>query len=131
MAAVLPRPGARTLCTVTTAVGSIKQQARGHSTGHCWWAWPPRSWAGEDHLVGLDRLGADVAGQALVPVAGLGSTTAAGLARRISAEGSVALTDEGFGQGGRMCRRPGQVAPLQSGFVGFRFPPEVIMVAVR
>ncbi|MGH3701953.1 MAG: hypothetical protein ACRDQY_21360 [Pseudonocardiaceae bacterium] len=42
--------------------------------------------AGQDHLVGLDRVSADVAGQALVPVAGLGSTTAAGLARRISTE---------------------------------------------
>ena len=27
--------------------------------------------------------------------------------------------------------RPGRVAPLRSGFVGFRFPPDVIMVAVR
>src|SRR5436190_7909799 len=47
------------------------------------------------------------------------------------AAGSVALTDDVLGQGGRMHRRPGRVRPPQSGFTGFRFPPEVIMVAVR
>src|SRR5439155_26630375 len=41
--------------------------------------------AGEDFLVGLDRQRADTAGQALCPVTGLCSTTAAGLARRVSA----------------------------------------------
>ena len=30
-----------------------------------------------------------------------------------------------------MRRHPGRVAPRRSGFAGFRFPPEVIMVAVR
>ncbi|MGH3845230.1 MAG: hypothetical protein ACRDS0_27940 [Pseudonocardiaceae bacterium] len=40
--------------------------------------------AGEDFLVGLDRQRTDVAGQVLAPVAGLSSTTAAGLARRIT-----------------------------------------------
>src|SRR6266498_2472094 len=40
--------------------------------------------AGEDFLVGLDRQRADAAGQVLTPVPGLASTTAAGLARRIS-----------------------------------------------
>ena len=47
--------------------------------------------AGQDHLVGLDRQCADVAGQALVPVAGLASTTAAGLARRICVQQWVAV----------------------------------------
>jgi hypothetical protein len=41
--------------------------------------------AGEDFLVGLDRQRADLAGQQLAPVPGLGATTAAGLARRLSA----------------------------------------------
>jgi hypothetical protein len=64
------------------AVGSIKQRARVTRRGRCWWAWLRLSQlAGQDHLVGLDRLGAQGASQALVPVAGLGSTTAAGLAR--------------------------------------------------
>jgi hypothetical protein len=40
--------------------------------------------AGEDFMVGLDRQRDDVAGQALSPVAGFSSTTAAGLARRFS-----------------------------------------------
>ncbi|MGH3887759.1 MAG: hypothetical protein ACRDSZ_14540 [Pseudonocardiaceae bacterium] len=68
------------------AVGSIKQRARGHSAGALLVGLATAQLAGEDHLVGLDRLCADGAGQALVAVAGLGSTTAAGLARRISAE---------------------------------------------
>jgi hypothetical protein len=45
--------------------------------------------------------------------------------------GSVASTDAVLGQGRRMRRRAGRVRPPQSGFTGFRFPPEVIMVAVR
>jgi len=41
--------------------------------------------AGEDFLVGLDRQRADAAGQALAPVPGLASSTATGLARRMTA----------------------------------------------
>jgi hypothetical protein len=40
--------------------------------------------AGEDFLTGLDRQRGDAAGQQLTPVPGLASTTAAGLARRIT-----------------------------------------------
>ena len=40
--------------------------------------------AGEDFLTGLDRQRADAAGQQITPVPGLASTTAAGLARRIT-----------------------------------------------
>src|SRR5207342_2317611 len=40
--------------------------------------------AGEDFLVGLDRQRADAAGQQITPVPGLASTTAAGLARRVT-----------------------------------------------
>ncbi|MGH3785477.1 MAG: hypothetical protein ACRDRG_02750 [Pseudonocardiaceae bacterium] len=50
----------------------------------CWWVWRPRSWLGRISWWGLDRQRADVAGQLLAPVAGLGSTTAAGLARRFT-----------------------------------------------
>jgi hypothetical protein len=74
-----------------SAVGSIKVRARGHSAGALLVGLAAAQLAGQDHLVGLDRLGADVAGQALVPVAGLGSTTAAGLARRISTEQWAAI----------------------------------------
>jgi transposase, IS6 family len=41
------------------------------------------------------------------------------------------LTDDVLGQGGTMRRGQRSAFPLQSGFAGFRFPPEVIMVAVR
>lgn len=68
------------------AVGPIKVRARGHSVGALLVGLATAQLAGQDHLVGLDRLRADGAGQALMPVAGLGSTTAAGLARRISVE---------------------------------------------
>ena len=40
--------------------------------------------AGEDFLTGLDRRRADAAGQQITPVPGLASTTAAGLARRLT-----------------------------------------------
>jgi hypothetical protein len=40
--------------------------------------------AGEDFLTGLDRQRADAAGQQITPVPGPASTTAAGLARRLT-----------------------------------------------
>ena len=66
------------------AVGPIKQRARGYSAGQLLVGLGAAQLVGEDHLVGLDRYRADVAGQALTPVVGLCSTTAAGLARRIT-----------------------------------------------
>jgi transposase, IS6 family len=41
------------------------------------------------------------------------------------------LTDGVLGQAELMGRRHRRVSAPQSGFAGFRFPPEVIMVAVR
>jgi hypothetical protein len=52
--------------------------------------------AGEDFLVGLDRQRADTAGQQLAPVPDLAATTAAGLARRLSA-GQWAAVETGLG----------------------------------
>ena len=51
---------------------------------------------GEDFLVGQDRHRADTPGQALTPVPGLASTTAAGLARRFI-EGQWAAVETGLG----------------------------------
>jgi hypothetical protein len=46
-------------------------------------------------------------------------------------EGTVALADHGLGQGGVMRRRPVWVPAPRSGFAGFRYPREVIVLAVR
>lgn len=66
------------------AVGPIKQRDRGCGAGELLVGVAAAQLAGEDFLVGLDRQRADVAGQMLVPVPGLASTTAAGLARRFT-----------------------------------------------
>jgi hypothetical protein len=66
------------------AVGPIKQRDRGFSGGEVLVGVAAAQMAGEDFLVGLYRQRADVAGQVIVPVAGLSSTTAAGLARRFT-----------------------------------------------
>ena len=75
----------RVVDALDTAVGPVKQRNRGHSAGQLLVGIAAAQLAGEDFLVGLDRQRADTAGQALCPVPGLCSTTAAGLARRISA----------------------------------------------
>ena len=69
---------------VDAAVGPIKQRDRGFSAGELLAGIAAAQLAGEDFLTGLDRQRADVAGQLLTPVPGLASTTAAGLARRIT-----------------------------------------------
>src|SRR4249919_4276471 len=68
------------------AIGSIKTRDRGFSGGQLLVGLASAQLAGEDFLVGLDRQRADAAGQVLAPVPGLSSTTAAGLARRLSDE---------------------------------------------
>jgi len=68
------------------AMGPVKVRDRGFSAGQLLVGIMAAQLAGEDFLVGLDRQRADAAGQVLAPVPGLASTTAAGLARRVSAE---------------------------------------------
>lgn len=70
--------------SLDTVVGPIKQRARGYGAGQLLVGVAAAQVAGEDFLCGLDRHRADVAGQEITPVPGLCSTTAAGLARRIS-----------------------------------------------
>lgn len=65
-------------------VGPIKTRDRGHTGGQLLVGLAAAQLAGEDFLVGLDRQRADPAGQVLAPVAGLASTTAASLAKRLS-----------------------------------------------
>lgn len=66
------------------AMGPVKQRDRGFSGGELLVGLAAAQLAGEDFLVGLDRQRADVAGQEITPVPGLASTTAAGLARRVT-----------------------------------------------
>lgn len=66
------------------AVGPIKQRERGFGAGELLTGIAAAQLAGEDFLTGLDRQRADVAGQQITAVPGLASTTAAGLARRIT-----------------------------------------------
>jgi hypothetical protein len=69
---------------VDAAVGAIKQRERGFGAGELLAGIAAAQLAGEDFLTGLDRQRADAAGQLVTPVPGLASTTAAGLARRIT-----------------------------------------------
>ena len=64
------------------AVGPVKQRDRGF--GELLAGIAAAQLAGEDFLAGLDRQRADAAGQQITPVPGLASTTAAGLARRLT-----------------------------------------------
>jgi len=66
------------------AVGPVKQRERGFGAGELLAGLAAAQLAGEDFLTGLDRQRADAAGQQITPVPGLASTTAAGLARRIT-----------------------------------------------
>jgi hypothetical protein len=66
------------------AVGPIKQRDRGFGAGELLAGLASAQLAGEDFLAGLDRQRADRAGQQITPVPGLSSTTAAGLARRLT-----------------------------------------------
>ena len=66
------------------AVGPVKQRDRGYGAGELLAGIAAAQLAGEDFLTGLDRQRADAAGQLITPVPGLASTTAAGLARRIT-----------------------------------------------
>ena len=82
------------VAAVDAAVGPIKIRDRGHGAGQLLVGIAAAQLAGEDFLVGLDRQRADAAGQALWPVPGLASSTATGLARRMSA-GQWAAVESG------------------------------------
>jgi hypothetical protein len=70
--------------SLDAAVGPIKKRDRGFGPGELLTGLATAQLAGEDFLVGLDRQRDDGAGQEISPVAGLSSTTAAGLARRFT-----------------------------------------------
>ena len=72
------------ISALDTAVGPIKQRERGFGAGELLTGIAAAQLAGEDFLTGLDRQRGDAAGQQITPVPGLASTTAAGLARRVT-----------------------------------------------
>lgn len=76
---------------IDAAVGPLKTRARGHGLGGVLVAMATAQLAGQDFLVGLDRVRADIAGQVLAPVPGLATSTACGLARRVGARGWAAV----------------------------------------
>jgi hypothetical protein len=78
------------------AVGPIKTRDRGFTAGQVLVGMAAAQLCGEEFLVGLDRHRTDTAGQELTPVPGLASTTAAGLARRLS-EGQWVAVETGLG----------------------------------
>jgi hypothetical protein len=72
------------IALLDAVVGPIKERARGMGAGQLLVGMAAAQLAGQDFLAGLDRFRADEVGQLLAPVAGLPSTTAAGLARRFT-----------------------------------------------
>jgi hypothetical protein len=72
--------------TLDAAVGEFKQRDRGLSAGELLVAVASCQLAGGDHLVSLDRLAADTAGQRLQRVPTPAASTAAGLAKRFTPE---------------------------------------------
>jgi hypothetical protein len=65
-------------------IGPVKQRDRGFTGGQVLTGMATAQLAGEDFLVGLDRVRADAAGQQLVPVPGLATSTATGIVRRFT-----------------------------------------------
>ena len=66
--------------------GRSSSARRGFTGGQVLTGMAAAQLAGEDFLVGLDRLRADEAGQQVTPVPGLAASTATGLARRFTPE---------------------------------------------
>ena len=67
---------------IDAAVGPVKERARGFGLGQVLVGMAAAQLAGQDFLVGLDRVRADLAGQALTPVPGLATSTACGIVKR-------------------------------------------------
>ena len=72
------------IAALDAGMGPVKQRRRGFTGGQVLAGMAAAQLAGEGFLVGLDRVRADAAGQLLVPVPGLATSTAAGIARRFT-----------------------------------------------
>jgi len=74
------------IAALDVGMGPVKQRRRGFTGGQVLAGMAAAQLAGEDFLVGLDRVRADAAGQLLVPVPGLATSTATGIARRFTGQ---------------------------------------------
>jgi len=72
------------IAALDEAMGPVKQRRRGFTGGQVLAGMAAAQLAGEDFLVGLDRVRADQAGQLVTPVPGLATSTATGIARRFT-----------------------------------------------
>ncbi len=84
------------ISSIDAAVGPIKERNRGFGLGGVLAGMAAAQLAGQQFLVGLDRVRADAAGQELVPVPGLATSTASELAQRVDPEQWTAL-ESGIG----------------------------------
>jgi DDE family transposase len=107
------------IAALDAAVGPVKRRDRGFGAGQLLTGIAAAQLAGEDFLTGLDRHRADAAGQQLTPVPGLASTTAAGLARRITGAQWLAVETGLAAVTGRMMGLlpPARAAALATGSV--------------
>lgn len=83
--------------SIDAATGPIKMRNRGFGVGQVLVGMAAAQLAGQDFLVGLDRVRADTVGQALAPVSGLATSTACGLARRVRV-GQWGAVETGIGR---------------------------------